>query len=210
MNPEAVERTIEKHSRPYYNGGHISDSGDDDDEDEDDRSDDDCNMGVLNLSNHDINDDDEVLQGAAVYHTPDTKSTFAPKYLTRNIKIMNTKNFTRVVSPVSTPKDPTPEKIKTILPYSNTGKNFYKMSKSPLKNNKIKTEKIEKKDRKDVQEDKRSDDRAVGEEHFMDNVCANDMAEITAQIRALNGELKYFEELTGKRCIFETEVSGRL
>ena len=194
MNQEAVERTIERHSRPYYNGGHISDSGDDDAEDDDERSDDECNMGVLNLSNHDINDDDEVLQGAAVYHTPDTKSTFAPKYLTRNIKIMNTKNFTRVVSPVSTPKGPTPEKIKTILPYSNTGKNFYKMSKSPLKNTKIRTDKSDKNvknDRKDVQEDNRSDQRSMGQEHFMDNVCADDMAEITAQIRALNGELKY-------------------
>lgn len=207
MNPEAVERTIERHSRPYYSGGHISDSGDDDDENE--RSDDECNMGVLNLSNHDINDDDEVLQGAAVYHTPDTKSTYAPKYLTRNVKIMNTKNFTRVVSPISSPKGPTPEKIKTktILPYGNTGKNIYKMSKSPVR---ITKSKNDKKDSRDVLEENRTDHQPLGQEHFMDSVYVDEMAEITKQIRTLNGELKYFEELTGKRCIFETEVSGGL
>ena len=219
------------------------------DDEGEESSDDDCSIGALNLSNHDINDDDEVLQSVPDYHTPETKnknkkqnsnsnpnsntSKITPTNNATKSHPKNTKMNVKVSSPFLTgrPVTPSPEK-KTFLQQnlSNkiTAKSAYKMAKLPIKNRRLEKDKEKEKDKNDYTRtpDKVKNTfaagvsgmgmgigagmgggRSGGECRFMGSVRDEEMKEITAQIRTLSAELKYFEELTGKRCIFETAVS---
>jgi hypothetical protein len=197
-------------------------------------SDDECSIGELNLSNHDINDDDEVLQSVPDYHTPENKNKNRKHISNTNSSKISTTNTTktpqknvkmngRVSSPFLTGRalTPTPES-KTYLQQNLSNKigakGVHRMAKLPIKK------------RNDMTRipDRVKNACAVavpgiglgggtgtgtgigrlgGECRFMGGVRDEEMSEITAQIRTLNAELKYFEELTGKRCIFETSVS---
>lgn len=202
-----VERTAEKYSQFYSDK--IIDSDYESEEEEEleeqelsgDEDSDDDDIGVLNLSNHDLNDDDEVLQGAAMYTTPENKKT------TQTAKKNTNKTFNFSKNPLPTtylPKETTQEKEKKNVLTGNKGsKSFYRMSKTPLKAA-LKTRKTEKNGEKET-ETKHAVKSQI-ECKFMEEIRDKEMLEITAQIKTLNGELKYFEEITGKRCIFETEV----
>jgi hypothetical protein len=216
--------------------GEENDEGEGEGEEEGD-SDDECSIGALNLSNHDINDDDEVLQSIPDYHTPENNNKNKNKNKASNANSLkiSTKNTTvktpqknlkmndRVSSPFLTGRavTQTPEKqtfLQQNLSNKIGGKGAYKMAKLPIKNRKIEKEK-EKNDMTRTPDRVKNacaaavpgigmgGGRLVSECRFMAGVRDEEMREITAQIRTLNAELKYFEELTGKRCIFGTTVS---
>ena len=44
------------------------------------------------------------------------------------------------------------------------------------------------------------------DEKFIESVGEKDLNDIFMQIKMLNEELKYYEEITGKRCIFQRDV----
>lgn len=230
-NLNSVERTTEKYSGFYNMGKNVrttknvnANNRNDDNEDENDNenendTDDEFEIGILNLSNHDINDDDEVLQGVS-YLTPPSRSLTHTKNDPKNSS-KNTSNGAR-----NGMKNSTKISIKTLTPKGSgfaenksTANVQYKQNylslkavKTPVKRFLI--EKREGSDRKEKLNEKLSDgnyDRKNDGKNgvtcvFMDGVRSDEMAEMTAQIKALTSELKYFEELTGKRCIFETKV----
>jgi hypothetical protein len=220
-NLNSVERTTEKYSGFYNMGKNVrttknaktnnrNDDNEDANENEND-TDDEFEIGILNLSNHDINDDDEVLQGVS-YLTPPSKSLTHTKNTPKN-SIKNTssgtKNSMKIPSKTLTPKGPgfAENKSTANVQYKQNYVSL-KTVKTPVKRFLI--EKREVSDRKEKLNDGKYNWKNDGKSGvtcvFMDGVRSDEMAEMTAQIKALTCELKYFEELTGKRCIFETKV----
>ena len=217
INLNSVERTTEKYSGFYSMGKNIrttKNANKNERENEDDRSglendndddtDDDFEIGGLNLSNHDINDDDEVLQGVS-YLTPPNKNLTRVKNFPKNIIKSNTKNSVKIPNKNLTPKGTVFADYKSpIAQYSKQNCLSLKTVKTPSKRHLI-----EKREGHDKRE-KLNDDKNGVSCAFMDAVKSDEMMEMTAQIKALTSELKYFEELTGKRCIFETKVRNTL
>ena len=225
-NMNSVERTTEKYSGSYSTGKNVrttknvttnnrenknEEENDDEYENEND-TDDEFEIGILNLSIHDRNDDDEVLQGVS-YLTPPSKSLTHTKNTLKN-SIKNSikdgarnsmKNSTKIPNKALTPKG-------AVLSESKSPTNVqYKQNYLSLKTVKtpVKRFLIEKRDVSDRNEKSnigKNDGKHGVTCAFMDGMKSDEMAEMTAQIRALTCELKYFEELTGKRCIFETKV----
>ena len=229
-NLNSVERTTEKYSGFYNMGKNVrtnknvnannrnNENGDDDDNENENDTDDEFEIGILNLSNHDINDDDEVLQGVS-YLTPPSKSLThtntkntpknSMKNTTKDSSKNGTKNSTKIPNKTLTPKGSVfSENMSTANVQYKQNYLSLKTVKTPLKRFFI--EKREGSDRKEKLNEKLNDGKYDGKNGvtcmFMDGVKSDEMAEMTAQIRALTSELKYFEELTGKRCIFETKV----
>jgi hypothetical protein len=229
-NLNSVERTTEKYSG-FYNMGKnehttknvntnnrndYNDNEDANDNENENDTDDEFEIGKLNLSNYDINDDDdEVLQGVS-YLTPPSKSLTHTKS-TRKNSIKNTsngakngmKNSTKIPNKALTPKGSVFFENKSTT-NGQCKQNYLSLKtvKTPVKRFLI--EKREVSDRKEKLNDGKYDGKNDGKNGvtcvFMDGVRSDEMAEMTAQIKALTSELKYFEELTGKRCIFETKV----
>ena len=204
MNMNSVERTTEKYSGFYSRGKNVRSKNDvnknivDNESENDNDTDDEFEMGILNLSNHDINDDDEVLQGVS-YLTPPSKSLTHVKNFSNNSIKNNTKNSTKIPNKVFSPKGTIISEIKSpdVL-YTKHNYLSIKTVKTPIKRFLI--EKRGGNEKKDKLNDNSSTCA------FMESVKSDEMTEMTAQIKALICELKYFEELTGKRCIFETKV----
>jgi hypothetical protein len=218
-NLNSVERTTEKYTGFYDTGKNVrttkslnTNNRNDENENEND-TDDEFEIGILNLSNHDINDDDEVLQGVS-YLTPPSKSPThintknTPKNSIKNTSNgakNGTKNSTKIPNKTLTPKGSGfAENKSTVNVQYKQNYMSLKTVKTPVK--RFLTEKREVSDRKEKLSDGKSDGKNGITCVFMDGVRSDEMAEMTAQIRALTSELKYFEELTGKRCIFETKV----
>lgn len=219
INMNSVERTTEKYSGFYNMGKNVRetknvnkknrencDDVDDKNENEDgngEDTDDEFEMGILNLSNHDINDDDEVLQGVS-YLTPPSKTIT----MTHSIK-NNIKNSSKIHNKVSNTKGSILLENKSInnLQYKQNYLSV-KTVKTPLKRFIIEKREVGNGRKEKYNNDHRlNDDKNVVNCAFMEGVKSDEMIEMTSQIKALTGELKYFEELTGKRCIFETKVS---
>ena len=230
-NLNSVERTAEKYSGFYNMGKNVrttknANTNNRNDEEEDanendneNDTDDEFEIGVLNLSNHDINDDDEVLQGVS-YLTPPSRSRTHTKYTPKNStkNTLNgakngTKNSTKIPNKPLTPKGSGFAENKSTVNVQYK-QNYLSMKtvKTPVKRFLI--EKREGSDRKEKLNEKLFDGKYDGKSDgkngvtcvFMDGVRSDEMAEMTAQIKALTSELKYFEELTGRRCIYETKV----
>lgn len=229
INLNSVERTTEKYSGFYSMGKNIrvtknlnkknrknlnenDDANGNEIENEDgndDDTDDEFEMGILNLSNHDINDDDEVLQGVS-YLTPPSKtiSITHAKNISKNTIKNNSKNSSKIQNKVSNTKG------SILIENKSINNQIYKQNYLSLKTVKTPLKRfiIEKReggtDRKEKhnKDYRLNDDKNVINCAFMEGVKCDEMIEITSQIKALTSELKYFEELTGKRCIFETKV----
>ena len=229
INLNSVERTTEKYSGFYSMGKNIRETkninkknrendNENDDENEsrnenedgnDDDTDDEFEMGILNLSNHDINDDDEVLQGVS-YLTPPSKtiSMTHAKNIPKNTMKNNFKTSSKIQNKVSKTKG------SILLENKSINNQQYKQNYLSLKTVKTPLKRfiIEKREEGSDKKEKYNKDYRLNDDKnaincaFMEDVKCDEMIEITSQIKALTSELKYFEELTGKRCIFETKV----
>ena len=207
--------------------------------------DDDEDMGILNISNQDINDFDVVLQGG------EGDGRVGGDRMGREARVLFNSPMSRRASPSNAKKDSKSSIHKSGTPmtspigshlvnhfHSNLNSPLYTPNKSiytphsQMKNTSEKNKKIklkspvprrngmegvaEKNDKYENTNDKNQGNernegnmRVLGrkvDNRFLESVAAADMSDMTSQIRLLQGELKYYEQLTGKRGIFETQV----
>ena len=248
LQPRSIERTVEKYGQ-YQSGGQndsdIESEEDDDEEEEEEVEDDEDDIGVLNISNHDINDRDEMLQSDIQFATPtnmhNDRSNKVNKNTDRNILRKTNENDRtdsnrgskmekktvknnlfydmKNSSPIYSPTIRTPNSTFGSSPH-----NKLKMKSRITKalNGIQKNEKSEKNYRvgnTEKNENNEFGERIVKNERnqknvkkldtvFMESVSEVDLVEISEQIKLLNNELKFYEEISGKRSLFNTEVNN--
>ena len=211
-SPHNVERTVAKYGHAIGKGTiDISESDTDNDTDEneenedDDENENDDEIGILNISNHNINDFDEVLQSEIIYATPNEKNKICDKtiknYKSKEISYLQSpKRFTPIKSPGFSTQNKIRNKLITKSPlpshrsYINEKSNKTEIKMKSIQNNRI-----------DIN-DKIKKNKIKLDEKFIESVAEKDLNDICMQIKMLNEELKYYEEITGKRSIFQREV----
>ena len=178
------------------NGNNNNNCLDDKDDDDDDDENDNINIGILNISNHDINDFDNVLQSDLMYATPINKlKSYSKTIKNHHIKDIIIKQSPRGFTPMTSPGFSTQKIIKHKNKCPLPSRQIEKIGKDEKNDKTVKLNKLDK--NKNFKLDSK----------FMESVAENDLNDICIQIKMLNEELKYYEEITGKRSIFQRNVS---